>query len=73
MQNGIFYKQGSDKVRLTISKSLKAFMAKEFEIYEDNLFLEIVIFRNIDSIKQIQLYEPKDNMLESFSSMKFQM
>lgn len=50
MQNGIFYKQGSDKVRLTISKSLKAFMAKEYDIYEDDLFLENEIFRNIDSI-----------------------
>ena len=62
MQNGIVHKKGSDRVRLTISKSLKAFMAKEYDIYEDYLFLKNEIFRNIDSIKQIKLYEPKDNI-----------
>ena len=62
MQNGIVHEKGSDRVRLTISKSLKAFMAKEYEIYEDYLFLENEIFRNIDSTKQIKLYEPKDNI-----------
>ena len=56
-----FHKKGSDRVRLTISKGLKVFMAKEHEIYEDYLFQENEIFRSMDSIKQIKLYEPKDN------------
>ena len=37
-------------------------MAKEYGIYEDYLFLENEIFRSMDSIKQIKLYEPKDNI-----------
>lgn len=48
MQNGIVHKKGSDRVRLTISKGLKAFMAKEYDIYEDYLFLKNEMFRNID-------------------------
>ena len=40
-------------------------MAKEYDIYEDYLFLKNEIFRNIDSIKQIKLYEPNDNTASS--------
>lgn len=61
MQNGILHSEGSDTVRLSLSKSLKSFMAEKYGISEKFLFIKSKIFENADNIKQIKLYPPEHN------------
>lgn len=64
MQNAIKRAQDPTKVRLTISKDLKAYMSKTYGINEDYLYLENQIFRNADNIKQIKIYPPVNGVCE---------
>ena len=59
MQNGITHT--SDTVRLTLSKGLKRYMADEYNINENYLFLKNRIFKDISVIKQLKIYPPKHN------------
>jgi len=58
MQNGIVHEQGSSKVRLSLPKALKEYMLSEYGIRNNYLFLENVLFRNTNTIKQIKIYPP---------------
>ena len=59
MQNGIKHEPGDENIRLSIPKKLKSFMADNYDIHENYLNLENVIFRDMDRIKQIKLYKPQ--------------
>lgn len=58
MQKGIVHESGSSKIRLTLSKSLKAYMATTYNIRADFLYIENPIFKTLDVIKQIKIYPP---------------
>jgi len=60
MQNAIVHKEGSSKVRLTLSKSLKEHMSNVYNIHENFLYLENQIFKSMDVIKQIKIYPPRN-------------
>lgn len=60
MQNAIVHEEGSDTVKLTLSKSLKEYMNKTYDIGDNFLYLKNQIFKNTDVIKQIKIYPPKD-------------
>lgn len=62
MQNGIVHEAGSKAVRLSIPKSLKAHMSDAYDIHEDYIYLENELFKDMDTIKQIKIYPPKDNV-----------
>ncbi len=61
MQNGLVHQIGSSRVRLTLSKQLKEHMNLNYGIHAEYLFLENDIFRNMDQIKQIKIYPPKED------------
>ena len=58
MQNGIVHAPGDSRVRLSLPKKLKEYMQAVYGIRDNYLYLENVIFRNTDSIKQIKVYPP---------------
>lgn len=58
MQNGIVHASGDSRVRLSLPKKLKEYMQAVYGIRDNYLYLENVIFRNTDSIKQIKVYPP---------------
>lgn len=58
IQNGVVHQKGSDTIRLSLSKSLKEFMADRYDIHETYLYLKNRIFENMDTIKQIKVYPP---------------
>lgn len=58
MQNGIAHDNGSDTVKLTISRSLKKYMSDTYDIHEDFIYLENQLFKSMDTIKQIKIYPP---------------
>lgn len=58
MQNAIVHEQGSDTVRLTLSKAFKEYMASAYDIHENYLYLKNKLFKNMDNIKQIKIYPP---------------
>lgn len=60
MQNAIVHEAGTSTVRLTLSKSLKAYMSEAYGISETFLILENQIFKDTDIIKQIKIYPPAD-------------
>ena len=60
MQKGIVHEQGSSKVRLTLSKSLKKYMADTYGIRDNFLYIENPVFNTLDVIKQIKIYPPSD-------------
>lgn len=60
MQNGMSHENGSEEVRLTISRQLKEYMKKTYAVHENYLYLKNRIFKSMDSIKQIHLYPPDD-------------
>ena len=60
MQNAI--QHNNDTVKLTISKGLKNFMSAEYGINETFLYLKNPVFKNINSIKQIKIYPPENNI-----------
>ena len=64
MQNGIVHETNTNSVRLSLPRKLKEYMQQQYGIYENYLFLENCIFENIETIKQIILYPPKDGEIE---------
>lgn len=70
-QNGIAitYMQNAIKrmddvtLRLTLSKGLKSHMADKYDIHEDYLYLKNSIFKDMESVKQLKIYPPKDNVV----------
>ena len=65
MQKGFVYDKENGVIRLSLPKQLKSHMAERFKIYANFLFLENKLFQDIDHIKQIKLYPPKDSMCEA--------
>lgn len=61
MQNGIMHED--DTLRLTLSKSLKQFMADEYGIHASYLYLKNRMFQVRGTIKQLKLYMPEDNVM----------
>lgn len=61
MQKAIVHKKNSDSIRLTVSKTLKEYMASVYDIHEDYLYLKNQLFKNMNCIKQIKIYPPKNN------------
>lgn len=59
MQKGIIHEAGTDTVRLSLPKNLKAFMSENYGISENFLYLKSKVFENTDVIKQIKLYPPE--------------
>lgn len=59
IQNGI-KRIDNETVRLSISKGLKKYLSERFDLHEDFLFLKHPFFKNVERIKQIILYPPKD-------------
>ena len=59
MQNAVRHEKDSEKVRLTVSKQMKEYMKKEYQVDIQYLYLENEIFKNIEVIKQIRIYPPK--------------
>ena len=64
MQNGIKHEKGSSRIKLTLSKELKNFMYLTYGIQDKFIYLENKIFKNLDNIKQMKIYPPKDNVCE---------
>lgn len=60
MQNGIKHESGSRCIRLTLSKNLKKHMLEKYSINANYLFIENKIFCDINTIKQVTLYPPKN-------------
>ena len=60
MQMGIRHEKGSDQLRLSLPKDLKSYMEETYGIHEKFLYLENKIFRNMDRIKQLRIYPPKN-------------
>ena len=59
MQNGIQRDTGNGRVRLSLSKQLKMYMAEKYDIHENYLYVENKIFGSMDTIKQIRFYPPE--------------
>ena len=59
MQNAVRHEPGTDTVRLSLPKQLKAYMAEAYGISETYLFLKNPVFKGTDVIKQINLYPPE--------------
>ncbi|MBR5177164.1 MAG: transposase [Lachnospiraceae bacterium] len=59
MQNAVMHETGTDTVRLSLSKQLKAYMAEAYGISETYLFFKNPVFKGTDAIKQIKLYPPE--------------
>lgn len=62
MQNAIKH-MDDGMLRLSLSKGLKDHMADVYDIHEDYLYLKNSIFKNMETIKQLQIYPPKDNKI----------
>ena len=60
MQMGIRHEKGSDQLRLSLPKDLKSYMEETYGIHEKFLYLENKIFRDMDRIKQLRIYPPKN-------------
>lgn len=61
---GFKHNPGSDVIRFTISRKLKAYMASAYKIHLDYIYLENDIFKRMDMIKQIKIYPPKNNEVQ---------
>lgn len=61
MQNGIQHETGSFKVRLSLPKKLKEYMAHTYDIRAAYLYLKNPVFSNMDIIKQIKIYPPAND------------
>jgi putative transposase len=59
IQNG--FKLSDDTLQLSLSKQLKDYMAETYGIHETYLFLKNKHFKNMKSVKQVQIYPPKPN------------
>lgn len=60
MQNGISHVAGSDTVRLSVSRQMKDYMSKTYDISENYIYLKNQIFKDTDHIKQIKIYPPEN-------------
>lgn len=60
MQNAM-KRMNDDTIRLTLSKGLKSHMAEAYEIHENYLYLKNRIFKDMEHIKQLKIYPPKNN------------
>lgn len=60
----IVHKEGSDIIRLTLSKKLKEYVAEKHDIHEEFLYLQNRIFTELGTIKQIILSPPKNGECE---------
>ena len=60
MQNAIKHENGSNQIRLTVSKNLKEYLKGKYQIDDNYLFLKNNIFKNIDKIKQLHIYPPEN-------------
>ena len=58
MQNGISHVAGSDMVRLSVSRQMKDYMSKTYDISDNYIYLKNQIFKDTDYIKQIKIYPP---------------
>ena len=61
MQNAIVHEEGSDIIRLSLSKQFKEYMSQTYGIDDNYLFLKNRIFKNVSHIKQIKIYPPVHN------------
>ena len=59
MQMGIVHERDTDRVRLSLPKTLKKYMEETYQIHENFLYLENKIFRGMDQIKQLRIYPPE--------------
>jgi transposase, IS605 OrfB family, central region len=64
MQNGIVHRDGSNVIRLSLSKQLKEFMHQNYDIDDDYLYLKNSLFESINTIKQIRIYPPENGRCE---------
>ena len=60
MQNAVVHETGSETVRLSLPKQLKAYMSEAYGIGETYLFLKNMVFKGTDNIKQIRVYPPEN-------------
>ena len=59
MQMGIVHERDTDRVRLSLPKTLKKYMEETYQIHENFLYLENKIFRGMDQIQQLRIYPPE--------------
>lgn len=64
MQMGIKHEAKANQVRLSLPKDLMEYLSSAYGIHDKFLFLENVVFRDMDNIKQIKIYPPKDGESE---------
>lgn len=62
MQNGI--RKNGDTIRLTVSKTLKAYMLATYTIDVNYLYLRNPCFQDVDNVKQLKLYPPQKGKME---------
>ena len=60
MQNAVVHETGSETVRLSLPKQLRAYMFETYGISETYLFLKNIVFKGTDNIKQIKVYPPEN-------------
>lgn len=64
MQNGMKHESGSEQIRLSLPKRLREYMRDTYLIDDRYLFLKNKLFKDIDRIKQLHIYPPKDKTCE---------
>ncbi|MFI3208159.1 MAG: transposase [Eubacteriales bacterium] len=62
MQHALVHEKELGQVRLSLPKQLKQYMKDSYDIVESYLYVENVVFTQVESIKQIKLYPPKDGI-----------
>ena len=62
MQNAI-RRMDDVTLRLTLSDGLKTYMRDAYGIHEDYLYLKNIIFKDMETIKQLRIYPPKDHVI----------
>lgn len=60
MQNAI-KRMDDNTLRLTLSKGLKSHMSNTYGIHEDYLYLKNNLFKDMEAVKLLRIYPPKDN------------
>lgn len=64
MQKGIVHKEGSNLVRLSLPKALKKHIQEVYDLHDEYIYLKNQIFKNMDVIKQIKIYPPKNDVID---------
>ena len=72
MQMGIVHGRDTDRVRLSLPKTLKKYMEETYQINESFLYLENKIFRGMDQIKQIRIYPPEKGSCKTVGRKLYQ-